>query len=155
MLPHAFPFRLVDRADDGPGQPTASLPLGRQEDPALAASRRRGSLPLAWTVGGALDRGAGAAPAMLAVEMMAQAALVLLTRDGSGEGAGEGQGEGERVGLLAGVDGVVFHATLAAGDRLEAHADVAWRFGRLVKVRARLTRDGAVVAEGDLILALG
>ena len=149
MLPHAFPFRLVDRADDGPGQPTASLPLGRQEDPALAASRRRGSLPLAWTVGGALDRGAGAAPAMLPVEMMAQAALVLLTRDGSGEG------EGERVGLLAGVDGVVFHATLAAGDRLEAHADVAGRFGRLVKVRARLTRDGAVVAEGDLLLALG
>jgi 3-hydroxymyristoyl/3-hydroxydecanoyl-(acyl carrier protein) dehydratase len=125
VLPHAFPFRLVDRAGDGAAQ------------------------PLAWTVGGALDRGAGAAPAMLAVEMMAQAALVLLARDGSGEGAGEGAG------LLAGVDGLVFHSTLGAGDRLEAHADVAGRFGRLVKVRARLTRDGVVVAEGDLLLALG
>ena len=152
MLPHAFPFRLVDRAADGPAQPTASLPLGRQEDVALAASRRRGSLPLAWTVDGALDRGAGVAPAMLAVEMMAQAALVLLARDGGG-GGGEGAGDGP--GMLAGVDGLVFHATLGAGDRLEAHADVAGRFGRLVKVRARLTREGAVVAEGDLLLALG
>lgn len=125
MLPHAYPFRLVDRAGDGAGQ------------------------PVAWTVGGALDRGAGAAPAMLAVEMMAQAALVLLARGGSGEGPGEGAG------LLAGVDALVLHATIGAGDRLEAHAEVAGRFGRLVKVRARLTRDGAAVAEGDLLLALG
>lgn len=127
MLPHAFPFRLVDRAGDGAGQ------------------------ELSWTLGGALDRGVGAAPAMLAVEMMAQAALVLLSREGGGDADAGTPGAG----LLAGVDGLVLHSVVGAGDRLEADAAVAGRFGRLVKVRARLTREGVVVAEGDLLLALG
>jgi 3-hydroxymyristoyl/3-hydroxydecanoyl-(acyl carrier protein) dehydratase len=124
VLPHAFPFRLVDRTGG------------------------RAALPLLWTVNAALGRGAAEVPAVLAIEMMAQAALVLL----AGEAGG---GPGEGAGLLAGVDGVTFHAPLAAGDRLEAHAELAGRFGRLLKVRGRLTRDGATVVEGDLLLALG
>lgn len=124
MLPHAFPFRLVDRGSGGR------------------------ELPLLWTVNAALGRGVSEVPAMLAIEMMAQSALVLL--------AGErGGGEGEGAGLLAGVDGVAFHAPLVPGDRLEAHVELAGRFGRLLKVRARLERGGATVVEGDLLLALG
>ena len=125
MLPHAFPFRLVDRFDGGDG------------------------LRLTWTVGGALDRGAGQAPTVLAVEMMAQAALMLVASGGAGEAESSGPG------LLAGADRVVFHAAVRAGDRLEAHAELTGRFGRLMKVRTRLTREGALVVEGDLLLALG
>ena len=127
MLPHGFPFRLVDRGDAAAG------------------------LPLLWTVNGALDRGAGELPPTLAIEMMAQAALVLLAREGGAGAAGESAGAG----LLAGVEGVVFHAPLRPGDRLEAHATLAGRFGRLVKVRTRLEREGAAVVEGELLLALG
>ena len=129
MLPHAYPFLLVDR-----------LPLDR--------SPGGGSgVPLRWTVNGSLDRGAGAAPTMLAVEMMAQAGLVLLADSAGGQGGNQG-------GLLAGVEGVQLHAPLLAGDRLEAHAALSGRFGRLVKARAWILREGVTVAEGELLLAL-
>jgi 3-hydroxymyristoyl/3-hydroxydecanoyl-(acyl carrier protein) dehydratase len=123
MLPHAYPFRLLER---GPDRGTA--------------------LPLRWTVNGALDRGVGAMPPVVAVEMLAPAALVLL----GGAGAAGGGGGG----LLAGLEGVRFHAPLLAGDRLEAHATVHGRFGRLVKVRAWIARGGETVVEGELLLAL-
>jgi 3-hydroxymyristoyl/3-hydroxydecanoyl-(acyl carrier protein) dehydratase len=123
MMPHAYPFRLLER---GPGDD--------------------GALPLRWTVNGALDRGLGAMPPVLAVEMLAQAALVLL--GGAGDAGGGGGG------LLAGVEEVAFHAPLRAGDRLEAHATVTGRFGRLVKARAWIARGGDTVVEGELLLAL-
>jgi 3-hydroxymyristoyl/3-hydroxydecanoyl-(acyl carrier protein) dehydratase len=130
MLPHCYPFLLVDR-----------LPVDRD-------AGSGSGLPLRWTANGALDRGAGAAPSMLAVEMMAQAGLVLLASAADGR-------DGSQGGLLAGVEGVQIHAPVQAGDRLEAHAALSGRFGRLVKARAWILREGVTVAEGELLLALG
>ena len=135
MLPHAYPFRFVERATGPAGEPA-----------------------LAWTVNGALARGAEDLPPMLALEMMAQSALVALPAGASGD-RGESKAEGPVVrGLLAGVDGVSFLAPVRPGDALRAQAEVVGRFGRLIKARVTLSRVvGAIVepvAEGDLLLAL-
>jgi acyl dehydratase len=135
VLPHAYPFRFVERATGPAGEPA-----------------------LAWTVNGALARGAAELPSMLAIEMMAQSALVALPA-GALDDRGESKAEGTVVrGLLAGVDGVAFLAPLRPGDALRARAEVVGRFGRLIKARVTLSRvvDATVepVAEGELLLAL-
>ena len=139
MLPHAYPFRLVERAAGPTGEPL-----------------------LAWTVDAALGRGAAAMPAVLALEMMAQSALLALPPP---EDLPVGAGE-PPMGLLAGADAVRFSAPVAPGDRLVARAELVGRFGRLVKARVTLSRlapGGAgaagtepaeTVAEGELLLAL-
>ena len=138
MLPHAYPFSLVERASGPFDSPT-----------------------LAWTVNGALARGGADMPPMLALEMMAQSALVALP---AGAGAGGEPGSGEvaggppRRGLLAGLDGVRFFAPVRPGDVLRARAELVGRFGRLYKARVLLSRVAAAgdetVAEGELLLAL-
>ena len=137
MLPHAYPFRLVERAS-GPFDPPA----------------------LAWTVNGALARGAAELPPMLALEMMAQSALVALpgASEGAEPGSGAAAGGPPRRGLLAGLDGVRFLGPVRPGDVLRARAELVGRFGRLYKARVLLSRVVAAgdetVAEGELLLAL-
>lgn len=122
-LPHGYPFRLVDR---------------------LA----HGGVDVMITADAAQLRGGAELPAMLAVEVMAQAALVTLApADGGG-------GEAPRGGLLAGLDEVTFHAPLVAGDSIRVIATVLARMGALVKVRCELRRGDELVVAGSLLLAL-
>ena len=92
-------------------------------------------------------------PLTLAVEAMAQAALVLLA-----EAEGRPEGGGGRSAHLAGVNGARLlapsGAPVGAGDRLTARADLAGRFGLMVKVECSLERDEQKVAEAELLLAL-
>ena len=133
MLPHAHPFRFVERVA-GAGEPV-----------------------LAWTVDGSFGRG-GELPPMLMVEMMAQAALLALPAVASASAGGAPSPLAR--GLLAGLDGVRFLAPVRPGDALRARAELVGRFGRLVKARVTLLRVGddaarpESVAEGDLLLAL-
>ena len=122
-LPHAYPFRLVDRLADG-------------------------GVGVVVTADAAQLRGGAELPVMLAVEVMAQAALVVLAP------ADAGAGEAPSGGLLAGLDEVSFHAPLVAGDGLRASATVLARMGALVKVRCELRRGDELVVEGGLLLAL-
>jgi 3-hydroxyacyl-[acyl-carrier-protein] dehydratase len=116
VLPHAYPFRLVEKR-------------GEEVRVVVSADAH-------WSRGGAL-------PAVLALEILAQAALVQLG----------GEGDGGR-GLLAGVDGAEFRGRLRPGDRLVARTRVAGGFGRMVKVAATLEReDGGAVASAELLLA--
>lgn len=139
MLPHAYPFRLLERASGPDGRPV-----------------------LAWTVAGSLARGAGEVPATLAVEMMAQAALAALPGGAAGAAsASEPGGVPPPRGMLAGLDGIEVHRPLVAGDRLTAEAALVGRLGRLLKVHVRLVAaglpagdPGGVCVEGDLLLAL-
>jgi 3-hydroxymyristoyl/3-hydroxydecanoyl-(acyl carrier protein) dehydratase len=128
MLPHAYPFLLVD------GQ-AAEAPT------------------LRWTGGGALARGTGEAPPFLVVEMMAQAILLVLAGEGTA-GEDDSPTEKARGGLLAGVEEVSLLAPLRPGDEVTAEATVLGRFGRLLKARTRLLRAGEPIAEGTLLLAL-
>jgi predicted hotdog family 3-hydroxylacyl-ACP dehydratase len=121
-LPHGYPFRLLDRVGGGAVE-------------VLVAGNA------------AQLRGAAELPPFLAVEVMAQAALVTLASTAASDDSPSG-------GLLAGVESVVVHAPLRAGDRLRAHATLLVRMGALVKVRCELRRGAELVVEGGLLLAL-
>lgn len=91
--------------------------------------------------------------------MMAQAALVVLTRDPDRDGP--------PMGLLAGISRAHMHRTpgeLAPGDRLIARVTLKGRFGRAVKALCRIDRpapDGRedeenrpmAIAEAELLLS--
>ncbi len=117
-LPQTYPFRLVERRSDE--RVVAQLTVDAH-----------------WL------RGADRLPAALALEMMAQAAHLLLAGSGSGPI------------FLAGIDQAELRAPLGAGDRLLASARVVGSFGPLTKVAARLERDGETVAEASYLLAGG
>ena len=122
MLPHAYPFRLVEASADG-------------------------TVTVLVTLNAAWSRGGAELPRFLAVEALAQSAILALAGTGETPGASRG-------GLLAGLDDVRFALPLRAGDRLEARATLLGRLGPLVKVRGELRRDGEVAVEADLLLAL-
>jgi 3-hydroxyacyl-[acyl-carrier-protein] dehydratase len=124
LLPHEYPFRLLDRHADG-------------------------TVAVLVTGNAAQLRGADELPAFLAVELLAQSALLAL-----GESAGDTATSGGGLGLLAGVQEVQFHAPLRPGDRLSVHATVLARLGALSKVRAELRRGDELVVEGELLLAM-
>jgi len=117
-LPQRYPFRLVEHAR---GERVVAL----------------------LTVDGHWLRDTPALPPTLALEMMAQAAHLLLAADG-----------GAPV-FLAGIDGAELRAPLRAGDRLLATARRTGSFGPLTKVEASLERDGETVALANYLLAGG
>jgi hypothetical protein len=92
-------------------------------------------------------------PLSLALEMMAQVALVVLTRDPDRDGP--------PMGLLAGISEARVHGAsrVTAGDRLVGTATLKGRFGRAVKVLCRIDRPepgGAgswPIAEAELLLS--
>lgn len=130
MLPHAFPFRFAETVHEG--RVAVSL-----------------SADAHW------GRDGHPYPGTLAVEILAQAAILLLPGPESGDGgtAKAGQ-EGEA--LLAGIDGAEIRAPLLPGERLWARLELDRRLGRLVKARGTLERDsGEEVARAGLLLAVG
>ncbi len=92
-------------------------------------------------------RPAGPYPLSLAIEMMAQAALAILS-----ESLAEDE-KGRSV-YLAGVSRARWVAQLAAGDRVSARAERLGSYGALVKVACALERGQERVAEAELLLAL-
>lgn len=119
MLPHEYPFRLVER-------------------------RRGEAVVVSLTVDASWCRGAGAYPAVLALEILAQAAILALPEADAG-----GRG------LLAGIDNARFLAPLEPGDELLARLELAGRFGRLIKVSGTLEdAQGRRLVEAGLLLAL-
>ncbi len=118
MLPHQFPFRLIDRVEGD-------------------------SAVLAATVSAQWLRDSGAVPAVLSIEILAQAAIVLFPDDGKGGRA-----------LLAGVDAAQLVRPLAAGERLQARVRLVGHFGRMMKIEGELTTDGGeLLARAGLLLA--
>ena len=124
MLPHEYPFRLLDRRADG-------------------------TVVVLVSGNAAQVRGAEELPAFLAVEVLAQSALFALVGP-----SGERDSSDRGLGLLAGVQDVQFHAPLRPGDRLSVAATLLARLGALSKVRAELRRGDELVVEGELLLAM-
>ncbi|MEO8503202.1 MAG: hypothetical protein ABI609_04815 [Acidobacteriota bacterium] len=83
-------------------------------------------------------RGEPSLPLTLAIEILAQASHVLL-------------GGGDAV-LLAGVEGAELLRPIQVGDDLLATAELAGRFGTMLRVNARLQCQGEVAAKAILIL---
>lgn len=122
MIPHRFPFRFFETPE----------------------SQGEGVL-IRVTGGGWWSRG-GPIPSFLALEMVAQASIVVLSEELPATPAGD------RV-LLAGVQGASFHDPLRPGDTLRARVTLDARFGRILKVTGSLEREEIPVFEGSLLLA--
>lgn len=133
VLPHAYPFRLVEPHGGGtPGRRPVLLP-------SLGAA-----MPRQAELGSAAEY-----PLSLAVEAMAQAVLAAPPAELQSQGSRSGSAH------LAGIEEARLLAAIEPGDRLEAHAEVAGRFGPAAKLRCRLVRNGEPVAEAILLLTLG
>jgi 3-hydroxymyristoyl/3-hydroxydecanoyl-(acyl carrier protein) dehydratase len=115
-LPHRFPFRLADRRE-GEG------------------------VTLALSVDAVWGQGDVPYPPSLIVEMLAQAAMVLLENP-----------DGSTKAFLAGVEDLVVLHPPESGQRLCATATLQARFGGTIKILGRLEADGKVLATASLLL---
>lgn len=122
-LPHAYPFRLLDRAVMlEPGRWALGMKNLTRDDPLVDAE--------------------GAFAPVLLAEAMAQTAG-LAASDAS---------EGMSPAVLAHIDRFRCHLPIVAGDRLLVAARVVRRFGATVKVRASVKVAGRFRAAAELVL---
>ncbi len=125
-LPHAYPFRFVDRTVDRTGEESGSVRAVVSAGGRAAASGR-------------LSAG-------IVAELMAQAALLL---SGTDEDLG-------RTGFLAGLSDVKVVRPPAPGDSLTVKFSVAGRMGAIVKFDATIRNGGGeLVATGAVTVREG
>jgi len=130
LLPHRYPFLLVDRIIElVPGERAVGIKNVTINEPFFA-----GHFP-----------GRPVMPGVLIVEALAQVAGVA--------GLALDQNKG-RFGVLAGIDNMKFKKQVTPGDALTLEAEyIASKMG-VSKVKARARVNGAVVAEGEIKIAL-
>lgn len=126
-LPHASPFRFVDRWAPACGRGATRARKAATGGEAMWAAGAEDGLP--W-------------PLSLLLECCAQA-------------AGGASGRAEDGGLLAAVERFRVRGVVRAGDRLEVAARLERRLGRLGRFRCAVTAGGRRVADGTLVLAFG
>ena len=98
------------------------------------------------TGGSTWCRDQGSLPAVLAIEILAQAAVIALPESGGSGGQG----------VLAGIDDARFERPLSAAETLVARFHVERHFGQLLKVHGSLrsAKSNESVASASLYLAL-
>jgi 3-hydroxyacyl-[acyl-carrier-protein] dehydratase len=89
-------------------------------------------------------------PAIILVEMLAQTGGIAAA---SGMAGGPAVGDPPPALRVAALGSFKFPAAAVPGSVLEAHAHVAGRLGRLIKIEGTVTADGVLVAAGSLTLA--
>ncbi len=117
QLPHRFPFRWLDGVEGGKAR-------------ALVSANST------WL------RGDAAVPSAFLVELVAQAAAVLLPEPGAAP----------RQHWLAGIDRLEMHAEVRAGDLLEVSVVAGRRFGPAMRVEGTVSTAGTAVADVVLLL---
>jgi 3-hydroxyacyl-[acyl-carrier-protein] dehydratase len=131
VLPHRYPFLLVDRilevSDDGKKavaikNVTANEPFFQGHFPDNAIM-----------------------PGVLIVEALAQAGGAALL----GSQARDGQ-----LAMLAGIDGFRFRRPVVPGDTLRLEVELTRMRGPIGRIHARALVDGQLAAEGDITFAL-
>jgi 3-hydroxyacyl-[acyl-carrier-protein] dehydratase len=131
LLPHRYPFALVDRIIEYlPGKSAVGIKNVTVNEPHF-----QGHFP-----------GRPIMPGVLIVEAMAQVGGVVLTQLSEMEGG---------LFLFAGIDKVRFRRQVVPGDQLVMTVELMWvkqrRFG---KMQARAEVDGQLAAEGELMFSL-
>ncbi|HTE87067.1 MAG TPA: 3-hydroxyacyl-ACP dehydratase FabZ [Dehalococcoidia bacterium] len=130
-LPHRYPFLLVDRV--------LEVEAGRR-----AVGLKNVSLN-DWFFQGHFP-GRPIMPGVLIIEALAQlVAIALLTETGN-----EGQ-----IPYFAGIDACRFRRPVVPGDVLRLEAELTRARARVGKGHGRATVDGQLVAEADMLFALG
>lgn len=131
LLPHRYPFSLVDRIIEYvPGKQAVGIKNVTFNEPHF-----QGHFP-----------GQPIMPGVLIVEAMAQVGGVVLTQMLESEGG---------LFVFAGIDKVRFRRQVVPGDQLVMTVELLWvkkrRFG---KMQARAEVDGKLATEGELIFSL-
>ncbi|MBV6622069.1 MAG: 3-hydroxyacyl-ACP dehydratase FabZ [Rivularia sp. (in: Bacteria)] len=131
LLPHRYPFALVDRITDYvPGKQAVGIKNVTFNEPHF-----QGHFP-----------GQPIMPGVLIVEAMAQVGGVVMTQLPEYEGG---------LFVFAGIDKVRFHRQVVPGDQLVMTLELLWvkrrRFG---KMQGRAEVDGQLAAKGELMFSL-
>jgi 3-hydroxyacyl-[acyl-carrier-protein] dehydratase len=130
VLPHRYPFLLVDRVTElVPGKSAAGFKNVTINEPFF-----QGHFP-----------GEPVMPGVLIIEALAQVGAVALLS------AEESPG---KLALFAGINRFRFKRPVRPGDRLELAAALTGRRGRIGKAEAEARVDGHVAAAGELMFAL-
>ncbi|MFC1895198.1 3-hydroxyacyl-ACP dehydratase FabZ [Thermodesulfobacteriota bacterium] len=133
LLPHRYPFVLVDRILElTPGQKVVGLKNVTINEPFF-----QGHFP-----------GMPVMPGVLIIESMAQTGGVLVF---------SGLPEDLHGSLIyfTGIDKVRFRKTVVPGDQLMLEVTLLRQRARVVKISGTATVDGSVAAEAELMAALG
>jgi 3-hydroxyacyl-[acyl-carrier-protein] dehydratase len=131
LLPHRYPFALVDRITDFvPGEKAVGLKNVTFNEPFF-----QGHFP-----------GHPLMPGVMIVEAMAQVGGIVLTQLPEYNGG---------LFVFRGIDGVKFRQQVVPGDQLIMTVELqAFKRRRFAKMHARAEVDGQLVASGDLTFAL-
>lgn len=132
LLPHRYPFALVDRIIDFvPGKKAVGIKNVTFNEPQF-----QGHFP-----------GRPLMPGVLIVEAMAQVGGIVLKKMAGSDASGG-------LFVFAGIDKVRFRRPVTPGDQLIITAEILKVKGRFGKMQAIATVDGQLVAEGELMFSL-
>lgn len=129
ILPHRYPFLLVDRILEMDGDRVVGL-----KNVTINEAHFQGHFP-----------GYPIMPGVLIVEALAQTGAVLLLSSPENRG---------KVVLFAGIDKLRFRRPVVPGDTLRLEVQLLDRRSRIGRGSARALVDGQVVAEGELMFAI-
>ena len=130
VLPHRYPFLLVDRIlEIEPGKRAVGLKNVTANEPQFT-----GHFP---------DR--PIMPGVLIIEALAQVGAVLMLQQDSHKG---------KLALFAGIDDCRFRRQVGPGDQLVLTVDVLKLRGSFGRVAAKATVDGHLAAEAELLFTL-
>src|SRR5512134_3979264 len=126
LLPHRYPFLLVDRVVEyDPGVRIVGLKNVTINEPFFT-----GHFP-----------GHPIMPGVLIVEALAQTGGILALK---------AMGGGKRIAYFTGIDNVKFRRPVVPGDQLRLEISVIAHKGPVWKMHGEATVDGALVAKGDV-----
>ena len=135
ILPHRYPFLLVDRVEDIEfGKRIHAIKNVTVNEPCFT-----GHFPEYPVL-----------PGVLIMEAMAQAAAILTFASASEE---ETLQSADDLYLFAGIDNARFNRPVMPGDRLELFAEMVANKRGIYKYKAVAKVDGLLVAEADLMCA--
>ena len=133
MLPHAYPFLLVDRiVEIEPGKRVVGIKNVTYNEPFFP-----GHFP-----------GRPIMPGVLIVEAMAQTAGVLIFNSLPQE-------DHNKTVFFLGIDNVRFRKPVIPGDQLRMELEITRHRQSIWAVKGKALVDGNVVAEGDLMAMIG
>ncbi len=133
LLPHRYPFLLVDRVIElEPNKRVVAVKGVTMNEPFF-----QGHFP-----------GHPVMPGVLIMEALAQAAALM-----SLGGIPEEQRAGKVIYFMA-IDGARFRKPVVPGDRLELHCEMVRAKGSVLRVKGEAKVDGQVVAEGEFMAML-
>lgn len=129
LLPHRYPFLLVDRVTEVvPGQKLIAFKNVTFNEPFF-----NGHFP-----------GHPVMPGVLILEALAQACALLAYKS-------EGMDPQQKVTYLMGIDNARFRKPVVPGDRLQLEVEVLRHKGAIWKQKGTATVDGKKVAEGEFL----